>query len=142
MACLGAWMASVLVTGSQTPLAEATSALSEARFWHTATLLPDGRVLVTGGASGRSEEGDEAIRDGCELYDPATGRWTAAARMPAARFFHTATLLEDGRVLVVGGSGSRFQGSRDCFLYDPKADRWTATAPLSASRTLHGATLL
>ena len=60
---------------------------------HTATLLPNGQVLVAGGATNTGI---------AELYDPATGTWTTTGR-GRARQDHTATLLSDGRVLVVGG---------------------------------------
>ena len=81
-------------TGTWTP----TGRVSQHRYNHTATLLPDGKVLVAGGSS-RDETAST------ELYDPATGTWSAAAPMSAARDSHTATLLPDGRVLVVGGVG-------------------------------------
>jgi hypothetical protein len=74
------------------------------RAGHTATLLKDGRVLVTGGAVLSGAGGVESDpRASAEIYDPATGEWTAAGGMGFPRAFHTATLLKDGRVLVVGG---------------------------------------
>ena len=65
--------------------------------WHTATLLVDGRVLISGGQAGR-------VFGNVEIYDPATNSWSAAAPMVRPRTQHTATRLEDGRVLVVGGA--------------------------------------
>ena len=69
----------------------------------TATLLPDGRVLMTGGAA-RDAQGDwlEAF---AELYDPASGSWIGVGNPLTARFSHTATLLPDGTMLIVGGHG-------------------------------------
>jgi N-acetylneuraminic acid mutarotase len=81
------------------------------RLGHTATLLADGRVLVTGGAN----PGDTGFA--AELYDPVTGRWRAIGDMIQARSGHTATLLPDGRVLVVGGVGSEQQAAAE--LYQP-----------------------
>jgi hypothetical protein len=68
-------------------------------MWHTATLLPDGRVLVVGGGNGTGPTASE------ELWDPATATFSRAGSLAGARMMHTATLLPDGRVLVVGGSG-------------------------------------
>jgi N-acetylneuraminic acid mutarotase len=64
----------------------------------TATLLPDGKVLVVGGYTG-----DNGPLASTELYDPGSGTWTAAGNMDEARAGHTATLLPDGRVLMAGG---------------------------------------
>jgi hypothetical protein len=74
----------------------------EARSQHTATLLPDGRVLVVGGSWW---DGVAFVtRATAELWDPATGRFSPAGTLSQGRYDHTATLLPDGRVLVVGGS--------------------------------------
>jgi hypothetical protein len=79
----------------------------EPRGEHSATLLPDGRVLVAGG--GGSAEVSACQCHGpvgsAELYDPASGTWSATASMIAVRRYHTATLLPDGRVLVASGDG-------------------------------------
>ena len=74
-----------------------TGSLRRARWDHTATLLPNGQVLVAGG-----RDGDTFLRS-AELYDSATGMWTATGSMATPRFVHTATLLPDGQVLVAGG---------------------------------------
>ena len=83
-------------TNLWTPVA---SVMQEARMLHTATLLPDHRVLVTGGDRFPIVEPSASA----EVYDPATGTFSPAGTMPAPREMHTATLLEDGTVLVVGG---------------------------------------
>jgi N-acetylneuraminic acid mutarotase len=72
------------------------------RIGHQATILADGDVLVTGGASVGSPDPDPY--DSAELYDTATGAWIAVARMISPRTDHAAVLLSDGRVLVIGGS--------------------------------------
>ena len=74
-----------------------TGSLNTARSYHTATLLPDGRVLVAGGG------GNNDFLASAELYDPATGTWTLTGSLNVSRIYHTATLLADGRVLVAGG---------------------------------------
>ncbi len=74
----------------------ATGSTTSAGEGHTATLLPDGRVLVVGGYR------DDWLAT-AELYDPGSGRWTATGSMAEARGAFAATRLPDGRVLVVGG---------------------------------------
>ena len=100
---------------------------------HTATVLADGRVLVTGGG-----KADGPYIKSAEIYDPAGDEWTQAAEMSRGRAFHTATLLEDGRILVVGGKGK----IRAAELYDPELDVWGSAGETSDPRSEHSATLL
>ncbi len=83
----------------------ATGSLATARADHTATLLPNGKVLVAGGSS--------CVLASAELYDPASGTWTATGSLATARDLHTATLLPNGKVLVAGGFDSTYQRSRE-----------------------------
>jgi hypothetical protein len=84
--------------------------LNEARSYHTATLAPDGRVLIAGGAGSDSTlatysySSYKALKS-AELYDPAAAAWTYTSSLNVARMGHTATHLNGGRVLVVGGLG-------------------------------------
>ena len=94
-----------------------------------ATLLLDGRVLVAGGGVGTF----------AELYDPASGTWSATGSMVEVRGGATITVLLDGRVLVTGGQSF---GVGTAELYDPTTETWTATASLSAGRIDHTAVLL
>ena len=73
--------------------------LQSASYAHTATLLLNGKVLVTGGYN------TDRIASS-ELFDPEANTWSYAASLNVARDYHTATLLQDGRVLVAGGYGS------------------------------------
>jgi hypothetical protein len=75
----------------------ATGDLGSSRWRHTATLLPNGQVLVAGGSA------NAAILSSAELYNPATGVWTATGSMTTARWYHTATLLPNEQVLVASG---------------------------------------
>ena len=77
-----------------------TGSLNTARDWHTATLLPNGKVLVAGGYRQR-------LSASAELYDPASGTWTTTGPLNTARGSHTATLLPNGKVLVAGGAAQR-----------------------------------
>jgi hypothetical protein len=105
---------------------------------HTATLLPDGKVLVVGGDSGGAHT--QALAS-AELYDPEANTWTPAAPLHSARLRPTATLLPNGKVLVVGGDGP-VDPATSAELYDPTADRWMPAGAPSAFREEHTATLL
>ena len=72
-----------------------------ARYDHTATLLPSGKVLVAGGFN------TMAPLSSAELYDPTTGTWAPTGSMTDARAFYTATLLPSGKVLVAGGGSTQ-----------------------------------
>jgi N-acetylneuraminic acid mutarotase len=116
----------------------ATGSLTQPRSNHTATLLPDGRVLVAGGLQDRA--GTRAVR-GAELYDPATRTWTPTGEMTQPRSQHSATVLLDGRVLVAGGfSEDAYVNSAE--LYDPATGTWTRTGDMTAARGRHTATVL
>ncbi|MFJ8628868.1 DUF6603 domain-containing protein [Kitasatospora sp. NPDC093550] len=116
-----------------------TGSLTTARAGHQATLLPDGRVLVTGGdaPTGRPRGRYRAAGlAGAELYDPTTGQWTPAAAMPGGRSRHRAVLLSTGKVLVLGGAGAPgdHAGFRSTVTYDPAADTWSPSGGLATGR--------
>jgi hypothetical protein len=94
-----------------------TGSLSR-RSNHTATLLPNGQVLVVGGWNAGYDVGRFITLDTAETHDPATGRWTSTANLNSARYFHTATLLPNGKVLAVGGFGGSDGTLRSAELYD------------------------
>ncbi|HYO52521.1 kelch repeat-containing protein [Archangium sp.] len=113
--------------------------LNQLRFHHTATLLPNGKILVTGG--GDSEMGSNTLAS-AELYNPTSGTWSFTGSMHAARRYHTATLLPNGKVLIVGGSDGNESLLASAELYDPATGTFTSVASMSVARTYHSATLL
>ena len=92
-----------------------TGRLANARYGHTATLLPDGKVLAAGGLVSFPPD----VLASAELYDPASGTWTTTGSLANARYDHTATLLPDGEVLAAGGHGdSDFLASAELYASD------------------------
>lgn len=117
----------------------ATGAMVTAREAATATPLPDGRVLVVGGSTGGCQRPLLGLPDfrslaTAEIYDPWANRWRVTAPMPTARRYHSATLLDSGRVLVLGGRDEvayrspHFPATAEIF--DPTTERWHSTAPI------------
>src|SRR4029453_9683969 len=116
---------------------EYPDSLKTARFHHTSTLLPDGRVLVAGG-----EHGHDPLAS-AELYDPATGTWSDTGNLSTARDSDTATLLPNGMVLVAGGRATDPGASlASAELYHPASGTWSLTGSLDTGRLYHTATLL
>ncbi|ATB33890.1 kelch repeat-containing protein [Melittangium boletus] len=111
----------------------ATGTMGSPRFWHEATRLNNGKVLVTGGAINRSNTATATA----ELYDPASGTWTAVPPMASTRMLHRATLLPNGKVLVAGGSNRA-----TAELYDPATNTWSSAGAMASARESHTATLL
>lgn len=115
--------------------------LNYGRWNHTATLLPDGRVLIVGGGSTSSFVAT------AELYDPISRTFTTTGSLGTARISHTATLLQNGKVLIVGGdelldSFGDTAPLATAELYDPTMGLFTATGGLHTARSSHIATLL
>jgi hypothetical protein len=112
-------------------------ALKEGRQFQAATLLADGRVLVTGGY-----DFPDGNLSAAEVYDPMQKKWTTVAPMSGPRFFHAATLLENGKVLVTGGNDGTNNFLSTTELYDPTTNRWSAAAEMHTGHASHVAVRL
>ena len=110
----------------QTNTFTATGGMMTARESHTATLLKDGKVLITGGHQGRRSA--ITIYTSAEIYNPKTRTFTAAGDLTVKRHKHDATLLADGRVLIVGGSDERDGDGayRNAEVFNPTNGTFTA----------------
>jgi VCBS repeat-containing protein len=126
----------IAVNAVSNPTWRATGNLNIGRVEHTATLLPNGKVLVAGGYDSRD------FLNSAELYDPATGKWSRTGNLTTARGGHTATLLLNGKVLVAGGNLSSPLVVNSAEIFDPATETWSATGNLVAFRLGHTATLL
>ena len=111
-----------------------TGRLSEWRDDHTATRLPDGRVLVTGGW------GEGGVLTSSETFDPRTGRFSRGPEMASPRAGATATLLSDGRVLLAGGFTDNRPTTASAEVY--ARNRFLTVGPMVAPRGAHVAALL
>ncbi|MBI5882246.1 MAG: hypothetical protein HZB91_03980, partial [Elusimicrobia bacterium] len=141
---------------------ENVASMAVNRASHTATLLPDGRVLVVGGYSIGGAPGCGGACTSFTIYEPVYNNWIAAADLPVlgvlpggARFNHTATLTKDGRVFICGGQNNAGAALSTCVIFTPGyGPRGALNAPgdaiaagavsenLLAARTNHTATLL
>jgi hypothetical protein len=154
----GIWASAELydpVTGTFSP----TGSMATPREFHTATLLADGRVLIAGGYTGQSpvasvsfvlasyeraltaETAGSNTLSSAELYDPGTGTFSRTGSMAVFRDRHTATLLENGMVLVAGGGGEGY-ARNSAELYNPATGTFRSTGSMRSDRWLHTATLL
>lgn len=108
------------------------------RGQHNATLLADGKVLVSGGYDNTSAI---MYHNTAEVYDPVNNNWSPTGPMSSARYIHTSTRLNDGRVLVTGGTnGPAFLATAE--IYNPATNNWTSVPSMSTVRIVHEAVLL
>jgi hypothetical protein len=141
----------VVLVATNTTVSSPTGNLQDGREFHTATLLPNGKVLVAGGAVEADEYSCDAGKDSAELYDSALGTFASTGTMTSRRYAQTSTLLPTGKVLVAGGYSF---DSSDCDqdgtspavasaeIYDPSNGSFTPTGSMAEVRGGHTATLL
>lgn len=113
--------------------------MARTRQRHSATLMADGKLFVSGGAY---DFWGEAAANTCEIYDPWLEVWSNTASMSVARSSHTATLLPNGKILVTGGYNGGGYALSSAEIYDPTTDTWTTSASMSYGRYRHQAVVL
>jgi Galactose oxidase, central domain/Kelch motif len=111
-------------TGTWSP----TSSMSMERSWHSATLLPNGNVLV---AENANTAAGNSGSSSTELYDPTNGTWSATGSMKTARGVGAAALLPSGKVLIAGGCDGTGLPTGSAELYDPSTGVWSSTASMA-----------
>ncbi len=114
-----------------------SGSMTAARESHTATRLADGRVLITGGHRDRRQA--MTIYASAEIFDPETARFSAVGDMAIRRHKHDAVLINDGRVLVIGGSDERDGNGkyRAVEAFDPKTGKFAAVGDMLMPRFKH-----
>ena len=128
-------------SGQSTGTFSPTGRMSVARAFHTATLLPDGKVLIAGGRVNGVQDYRGTVTGSAELYDPATGTFSPTGSMTVPRVWHSATLLPNGKVLIVGRDWMAGD-DRTAELYDPATGRFSRTGDTLSAQYGATATLL
>src|ERR1017187_5599342 len=144
-----AW--ALVLVATNTTVSSPTGNLQDGRWFHTATLLPTGKVLVAGGAVYEDYGSCFAGKDSAELYDSALGTFAFTGTMTSRRYAQTSTLLQDGAVLITGGFSFDFSacdqdGTSPALssgeIYDPSNGSFAPTGSMAEVRGGHTATLL
>lgn len=106
-----------------------TGTMTVPRMFHQASTLPDGRIMLTGGAP----QPGSNIYSSTEIYDPVNGQFTPGAPMLMPRRSHAAVTLLDGRILVAGGMSTNGYYTNTAEIYDPATGQWNMTGPMNTT---------
>jgi large repetitive protein len=138
------WIANAELYNPTTGEFSATGSLNYARAGHTATLLSNGEVLIAGGIGPNGRVWSSL--SSAELYNPATGTFSVTGTMVEGVGYHSATLLNNGTVLLAGGytdvEGGVIVVQSAAQLYNPLTGTFTATGSLNVARAGQTATIL
>ena len=119
-----------------------TGSMGKGRAEFVAALLPNGKVLVAGGCTAYNANGCTSVTVAAEIYNPATGFFSSAGSMRAARMAMSGTLLPNGKVLIAGGQTAASDALSSAELYDPVAKSFSLSGRMITPRSDHTATLL
>lgn len=117
-----------------------SSSMNSPRVYHTATLLKNGKVLIVGGSSGVGNA--YTYLNSAEIFDPSTNSFAAAGNLNLARARHTASLLQNGKVLVTGGQDDNPGQIAGIETYDPQTNTFTMLATFGTNLRFHSATAM
>jgi hypothetical protein len=120
----------------------ATGSMVQARAEFGVTRLANGQVLVAGGCTAYDANGCLAVTNKAEIYNPATGTWTATGALRGARHAMTATRLASGKVLVAGGATASMDALNSSEIYDPVAKTWTLGLKMVTARSDYASIML
>lgn len=126
----------------ETLQSEKIGKMTTARTGHTGTTLPNNKVLIAGGISSSMLSHPSVAQKSAEIYDHPKGSFSKISPMNIGRSDHTATFLDDGSVLIVGGHNGNFKALNSLELYDPKSNAFSVVGNLTTARYGHTATLL
>lgn len=140
--CLGATTRSTEIYHPGTGTFTTTGPMLQARAEFGITLLSNGQVLVAGGCTAYDANGCLSTTNKAEIYNPATGIWTATGALRAARHAMTATRLASGKVLVAGGATSASDALISSEMYDPTTKIWTLGAKMVQGRSDYASIML
>ena len=140
--CQGATTATAEIYNPTSRTWSLTGKMLTPRAYSGAVMLPGGKILVAGGCVTFNINGCMSVTAKAEIYDPATGKWTATGGMTVGRGALTLTMLPNGKVLAAGGQNAAGDALASSELYNSTTGRWTLTGKLNVARDEHTAVLL